>query len=463
MILRLRKLIVGGAVASAGATAVFAIVPGLDLTYHAPTLHAALETTAAMTASAAAFLLLGRFRRTGSLDELILSAGLSLLALSSLTFFALPAVFDLEWNRASVWGSLFAGTVAAILICLGALLPRRRLGDGRRWPVAVYGGTLALAIAGTLPIVAFHDRLPRAVTSSLPLGASGPHFVGHPAVLTMQLALALLYVLAAFGFARRHRIAADELSGWLALAWVLSAAAHVDYVFHPSLYSNWLYTGDVCRVGSYLVLLVGAAREISSYWATAVGVAALEERRQLARNVHDGLAQEIAFIGRNVRLLRERGVEPDVVERILGGVARALQESRRMVGALETPLDASLEEELVDAARRAAERYGVSLEMQLEHGFDLTPARREEVVRIASEAVTNAARHSGADRLLLNLEHLHPGMRLEVVDEGVGFEDGQQASRGFGLTTMRERAEALGGHLRIDSRPGAGTRVELDL
>jgi len=461
-VLRLRRLAFGCALGSAGATTAVVLVARLDFSYHAPALHVALETTAAITASAAAFLLLGRFWRTGFLDELMLSAGLSLLALSNLAFAALPAVFDLRSNGASVWGTLFTGTLAALLICLGALIPRRRLGGGPRWPLVVYGSSLALAVVGIVLIVAFQDLLPRGVTSSRPPGASRPDLVAHPPVLTLQLVLALLYLLAAVGFARRHRFTNDELSGWLEVACIFSAAARVNYAFHPSLYSSWVYTGDVFRLGFYLALLIGAAREIASYWTSAVAAASLEERRRLARDVHDGLAQEIAFIARNVRLLRERGAEPQLVERILRGVARAQDESRRVIGALAARVDEPLEQAVAQAARDAARRYGAAVDMELANGIALSPREREAVVRIASEAVTNAARHSGAETLRLYLERLDAGMRLEVVDDGEGF-DNEEPRRGFGLVTMKDRAEALGGKLRIESRRGAGTRVELEL
>src|SRR5213079_577048 len=79
------------------------LVARLDFAYRAPSLHVALETTAAIIASAAAFLLLGRFRRTGFLEELLLSAGLSLVALSNLAFVAFPTAFHLESNRRSAW------------------------------------------------------------------------------------------------------------------------------------------------------------------------------------------------------------------------------------------------------------------------------------------------------------------------------------------------------------------------
>jgi signal transduction histidine kinase len=455
-VLRLRRLAVGCALGSAGATTAIALVARLDFAYRAPGLHVALETTAAITASAAAFLILGRFWRTGFLDELILAAGLSLLALSNLVFAALPAVFDLQSDRASVWATLFTGALAGLFICAAALLPQRRLGTGRRWPLVVFGSTILFAAAGTVPMAVNQGLLPHDVTASLPTGAA------HPTVDAFQLTLALLYILAAFGFARRSRLTADELSGWLAIACILAGASRVNYYFHPSTHSNWVYTGDVFRLGFYLALLVGAAREIASYWTSVVAAASFEERRRLARDVHDGLAQEIAFLARNVRLLPEQGAEPELVERIMRGVARAQEESRRVVGALRSKVDEPLEQALAEAALDAARRHGAALDMELASGISLSPREREAVVRIASEAVANAAQHSGAETLRLYLERLEAGIRLQVTDDGEGFDE-DEPKRGFGLVTMKDRAEALGGKLRVDSRRGSGTKVELEL
>lgn len=455
--LRLRRLALGAALGSAGATTALVLIARLDFAYRAFGLHVALETTAALTAAAAAFLFFGRFWRTGFVDELILSAGLSLLALSNFAFAALPAVFDLKSNRASVWSMLFTGVLAALLICLAALLPRRRPAAGPRWPLAVFCGMLALATAGTVPMVVHPEFLPHGIAASLNRGAAHPPLMG-----AWQLALTLLYLLAALGFARRHRFTADELSGWLAIACILAGAGRINYYFHPSVYANWVYTGDVFRLGFYLALLIGAGREIASYWTSVVAAASLEERRRLARDVHDGLAQEISFIGRNVRLLRERGAEPELVDRIMRGVARAQDESRRVIGALAARGDEPLEQALAEAARDAARRYGAAVDMDLADGVILSPQERDAVVRIASEAVANAARHSGAETLRLYLERLDAGMRLGIVDDGAGFDE-EEPQRGFGLVTMKERAEALGGKLHIDSRRGSGTRVELEL
>ena len=455
--LRLRKLAVACALGSAGATVTLVLVAGLNIAYHAPALHVALETTAAIAASAAAFLVLGRFWRTGFLDELILSAGLSLLALWNFAFATLPAVFDLQSSRVSAWSMLFTALLAALLICAAALLPRRRLTVGRRWPLVVYGSALALAIAGSLPMAVFPSLVPNGVALSVSTGATQANLAS-----VWQLGLALLYILAALGFARRHRRTNDELSGWLTIACILSGASFINYFFHPAALSNWVYTRDVFRLGFYLALLIGAAREIASYWTSVIAAASLEERRRLARDVHDGLAQEISFIARNLRLLREQGAEPQLVDRILRSVTRAQEESRRVVGALAARPDEPLDEALAQAVQESAQRYGASVDMELAEGIALSPREKEAVIRIASEAVANAAQHSGAEVLRIYLERADAGMRLGVEDDGSGFDE-EQPQRGFGLVTMKDRAEALGGKLRIDSRRGAGTRVELEL
>ena len=66
------------------------------------------------------------------------------------------------------------------------------------------------------------------------------------------------------------------------IACVLSGAARVEYLIYPSLSTDWIYTGDVFRLGFYLVLMIGAAREIIFYWASVVAAASLEERRRIA-------------------------------------------------------------------------------------------------------------------------------------------------------------------------------------
>jgi signal transduction histidine kinase len=115
------------------------------------------------------------------------------------------------------------------------------------------------------------------------------------------------------------------------------------------------------------------------------------------------------------------------------------------------------EEVVAEALRGVAARHGTRLELDLAGG-PLETERLETLVRVACEAVTNAARHSGAPSVRVELEPRRQRVRLRVVDDGCGF-DARDAC-GYGLSGMRERAEAIGGNLKVVSAPGRGTIVE---
>jgi signal transduction histidine kinase len=143
-------------------------------------------------------------------------------------------------------------------------------------------------------------------------------------------------------------------------------------------------------------------------------------------------------------------------------VERARVESRRVISAAAAPSSQALEVALAEAVTEVAERYHVKLDLDLTSDIRLPAQRREAFVRIACEAVTNAARHSGADRVDLRLERDGSALRLWVSDEGHGF-DTADPGGGFGLTSMRERAHSVGAELVVSSVPGHGSRVEVTL
>ncbi|MGH3059609.1 MAG: sensor histidine kinase [Gaiellaceae bacterium] len=281
-------------------------------------------------------------------------------------------------------------------------------------------------------------------------------------LLAAQLAGMALYCIAVYGFGRKARSSGDELMKWLAVAAVFGAFARLNYFLYPSLYTAWVYSGDFFRLAFYVAILVAVAREISSYWETVSHTAVLEERRRIARELHDGLAQELAFIGRNVRRLD--GGDP-AVGRVTASAARALSESRRAIAALTKSLDDPLEVALAEAARETAEREGTKLDLVLTPEIELDYRRRDASIRIACEAIANAARHGGAE--LVRVELLDGRrVRLRVIDGGSGFDRAAATSRdggGFGLISMRERAHAVGASFEVQSRPGSGTRVEVVL
>ena len=127
---------------------------------------------------------------------------------------------------------------------------------------------------------------------------------------------------------------------------------------------------------------------------------------------------------------------------------------------MSTPTNEPLDVTLAHATKEVAERYGVEVELDLCADLRLSPARAEGLVRIACEAVANAARHSGARRVAVALRREAGRARLDIVDQGRGF-DPTEPTAGFGLISMRERARALGGRVQVKSESGRGTHVEV--
>jgi signal transduction histidine kinase len=449
------------AVISGIATLAIALLPQLHFAYWQPPLHVALETTASLIALLAGFLVFGRLRRESRLNELVLACALAVLALLNLFFLTVPALAELVPDDLMVW-VMFAGyLLGALLFALAAFVPRRRL---RRPGLMLAGGAAAVAAAVLVAVVVseFAERLPQAAAATLtPDLPEEPDLHAQSAVLALQLFMTLLYGLAAVGFLRRSRRLGDEFLSWLAIAAVLAVFSHINYLLYPHPYSQWVHTGDAFRLCFYSVLLAGSMREIWSYWHALSQAAALEERQRIARDLHDGVAQELAYLARNLDALDgETGGE--TLERLRRAVERAQLESRRAVKTLAARGGQAVEVALANAAGEVAERFHVGLELDLVPGVRLSAARAEALVRIACEAVTNAARHSGASRVSLNLERDGSRVRLRVSDSGRGF-DTTVPRGGFGLISMRERARSVGGELRISSAPGRGSEVEAAL
>jgi signal transduction histidine kinase len=220
--------------------------------------------------------------------------------------------------------------------------------------------------------------------------------------------------------------------------------------------------GDFLRLGFYLVLLAGAAREIAVYQQRMAETAALEERRRLARELHDGLAQELAFISTQSRwLAQSQGADKARLEQLAVSAARALDESRGAIAALTRPLDEPLEVAVAQAAEEVAERVGVKVRLDLVSGADVSPITRAALLRIVREAVTNTARHAKASEVTVSLA-LDGRLELRITDNGVGFDpDNPGRSWGFGLNSMRERAQAIGAQLEVHSEAGKGTEIEV--
>ena len=207
-------------------------------------------------------------------------------------------------------------------------------------------------------------------------------------------------------------------------------------------------------IGLVLLVAHGAVR----CHRLAVNTAVDRERRRIARELHDGLAQELAFVVTQCSRLTS---DPRV-GRIAEAAQSALAESRRAMLALRRPAETPFAAELEQVARHATDRAGLRLELRLADGVDVPPAARVELCRVLHEAIANTARHAGASGVCVELS-CERGTRLTISDDGVGFDPDRPVAvfGGFGILGMRERVKLLGGELRIVSAPLHGTRVEV--
>lgn len=205
----------------------------------------------------------------------------------------------------------------------------------------------------------------------------------------------------------------------------------------------------------------------TQHWVQAV---LWEERRRLARELHDDIAQHLAYLH----------LKAQKAERIWGRskddprLPSLLRELREDLRDLYTEVRLVLEG--LRTARRPGETFAEALqrliasmrihgeaEIEMEIGDlpPLTPWEEAHLLRITQEALTNAYRHAHARHIRLLLQHEHGEIILEIADDGIGFDPGAPSLGGFGLRMMQERAERLGGALEIRSARGQGTHVRL--
>ncbi|GMR10682.1 MAG: histidine kinase [Anaerolineae bacterium] len=191
------------------------------------------------------------------------------------------------------------------------------------------------------------------------------------------------------------------------------------------------------------------------------------ERDRIGRELHDGSIQSVYTAGLLVESARRRLPAEDEaghkLDRAMTVLNEAIASLRSYIGQLRPgPLDISL----VEGLRQQASDPGlttlmsVDLELDLPAEESVSPLRTAHMLAIVSEALSNAARHANARRVVLRADREGKQFTLLVEDDGQGFSP-DNVEAGYGLRNMRDRARLLGGELVIDSEPGRGTRVTL--
>jgi signal transduction histidine kinase len=207
---------------------------------------------------------------------------------------------------------------------------------------------------------------------------------------------------------------------------------------------------------AYALFFAAALRQEAAIRRTIAKAAAAAERQRIARDLHDGLAQDLAFIAAHGdRIAQEAGEDHPLAI----AARRALAVSRGAIADLSAAEASTSTAALRQVAVELEVRFGVRISIQADE-LQLPRNARENVVRIAREAMVNAAK-ADARHITVSLRRSGDLSVLRVLDDGLGIENGLEERPGFGLRAMRERAASLGGGLTARSGRDGGTELEV--
>ena len=196
-----------------------------------------------------------------------------------------------------------------------------------------------------------------------------------------------------------------------------------------------------------------------------------EERALLARELHDSIAQSLAFMKIQVQLLRyaSQREQPEKVRKILDeideGVRESINDVRELLVHFRTRTNTEdIEQALQETLQKFEHQTGLRAQLDLRgDGLPLPPDVQVQVLHVVQEALSNARKHAGASHVSLVVRKGHR-WRFSVQDDGAGFNVNEiRAESHVGLKIMRERAARIGGAVDIESAPGTGTTVTLTL
>jgi signal transduction histidine kinase len=196
-----------------------------------------------------------------------------------------------------------------------------------------------------------------------------------------------------------------------------------------------------------------------------------EERKRLSRNIHDGLGQFLPMLKLQLQMLEARvrsgdKTDPALLAGLVSEVSRAIVDLRHMVSDIRPEFfeQSLLADILKWHAEQFAERTGIEVSVAAPREPIIDPRLRENLYRIVQEALHNVEKHARANRVAIELRHKGRQIMLKIHDDGRGFHPSPPIqSNGIGLVSMRERAELMGGRFRIQSGPGKGCAIEVEV
>ena len=481
------------ALALAVLTAVVATLPFVVPALYNDRFNIAIVTAGTLVAGSVAALDWARARVVYDPAALLRSSAFTVLALlNGLTLVAavvgadkiLGATLDDPGQLPIIMGVIGRGVAAALLVAAGWVAISKRVPTLRPgWLLVVpAAGVLLLLIAAAQAREALPTLVPAIVLQALADDPTAPLMPGSaPALVLVQSVIGALFLVAALLAHRAYRRSRRTTDALLAAGLLVAAFSQMHSAIHPGSYSGMVTIGDLLRLAFYGLLLVGvvaehradladlraATMEVRRLAASEFVAAALEERARLAREIHDGLAQDLWYAKlKHSRLRQVAGLEPDaqqLSDEVERAIDDALAEARHAVAAMRQGSETG---RLLDMLSRHvddfADRFALRAELKTDGRIPEIGARAQaELLRIVQEAMTNVRKH--ADATVVRVDVATNGeLRLTVTDNGRGFRT-ENVSSGFGLESMRQRAAVIGAVLTVTSEPQNGTRVELSM
>ncbi|MCP9473792.1 MAG: histidine kinase, partial [Nitrospira sp.] len=196
------------------------------------------------------------------------------------------------------------------------------------------------------------------------------------------------------------------------------------------------------------------------------------EREQLSQDLHDNILQSLYAIGMQLEAGRLASAQSPKKSRAhtaqaIDQLNRLVADVRRYIAFLKHPSPPIMD--LGHALRQLVSSFSATgetpptLDIQDPIADLLTPEQGEHLLNIAREALSNSVRHSGATQRLVRVSRAGTSIRLEIRDDGIGFDPKKRRKQGHGLSHMAARAKRLRARFKLESRPQAGTRVIVEV
>lgn len=200
--------------------------------------------------------------------------------------------------------------------------------------------------------------------------------------------------------------------------------------------------------------------------------AIIEERRRIAREIHDGVAQSLGYLNMKTKLVSDSVSSQNIVQALneLADIRKVVQDTyddiRESIDQLSTEIrNVPIIPALANYTREFGINNNIRVRFDVPKGFPrLAPTAELQLLRIAQELLTNVRKHAQATKVSIKLENSHQAVELVVKDDGQGFvlADLEKSPPGYhGLNIVKERAEGLGGNIDIVTAPGQGTEVKV--